>query len=60
MPRKPLGYKDWTREIVAVHIDENGNRTEKDFDLLSQIEKECIRQHNSEIMMKAEGYKKAK
>jgi len=56
MPRKPVGITGWTREIIAVHIGENGIRTERDFDLYSDEEKEHARRKNTEIAMRAAGY----
>lgn len=36
--RKPLS-DGFTREIIAVSFDENGNRIERDFDTISEDEK---------------------
>ena len=46
----------FTREIIAVSFDENGNRIERDWDLIPEEEKQEIRRRTSERMIKAAGY----
>ena len=46
----------FTREIIAVSFDENGNRIERDWDLIPEEEKQEIRRRNSDRMMRAAGY----
>ena len=46
----------FTREIIAVSFDENGNRIERDWDLIPEEEKQEIRRRTSARMMKAAGY----
>ena len=53
--RKPL-TDGFTREIIAVSFDADGNRIERDFDLLPEEEKKRIRIQNNQRAMKAAGY----
>lgn len=53
--KKPL-TDGFTREIIAVSFDANGNRIEQDFDLLPEEEKKRLRIKNNRRAMKAAGY----
>ena len=46
----------FTREIIAVSFDENGNRIERDWDLIPEEEKQEIRRRTTERMIRAAGY----
>ena len=56
--RKPLA-DGFTREIYAVNYDENGNRVERDFDLMPEEEKKRLRIQNHQRSLKAAGYVQA-
>lgn len=49
------GFK---REIIFVDFDESGERFEKDFDLLHEMEKQQQRNINHRKSLEAVGYKK--
>lgn len=53
--RKPL-TDGFTREIFVVTFDDEGNRIERDFDLLPEEEKERLRIQNHRRALKAAGY----
>ena len=53
--RKPL-TDGFTREIIAVSFDSEGNRIERDFDLMSDEEKTRLRRQNHHRSLKAAGY----
>lgn len=53
--KKPL-FDGFTREIIVVSFDENGNRVERDFDLLPEEEKNSIRKTSNKKAVMAAGY----
>ncbi len=55
MPRKKID-DIWTREIIAVHFDEEGKRTERDFDLIPEEEKKQIRERTNARALAAAGF----
>lgn len=46
----------FTREIVAISFDENGKRIERDWDLISEEEKQEISKRVSERMIRSAGF----
>ncbi|MBR4934484.1 MAG: hypothetical protein IKZ01_01285 [Anaerotignum sp.] len=54
--KKPL-FDGFTREIIAVSFDKNGNRVERDFDLMPDEEKISIRKSSNRKAMLSAGYR---